>query len=277
MLVFELLGFAKRTATEDGAAFPTGGRTRWTLTLEVARLSAGGSVTVVVEASPTGADDSWSELESFGVQAATGEVERTSTADQSPDFSVTRRDRFFRGRVTAIVGDATCRLSAQAPFLDLVPEDLALVSKELREFADVERVLRRAEEDVLSLVMRQVTAGELGLTRGGAGSTAVSDPDGNPFTPLVVSWLTPLDAEIMAAAPRALAFDADMTLPGFGDAIRAEIARQADHRFRRHRLEQRITEHGVPALLREFPEMVPGLGDLLRPFRPATSTAWRGR
>lgn len=274
MLVYELFGYAKRAAVEVGSWFPTSGRTRFIAALEIARLSGGASITVTLEASPTGDTDSEAELVTFGAVAAAGETEKSAINGSAPDFTMTARDRYVRGRITAIAGDVTCRLRAWAPFLDVVAADLALLSQELRDYSEVERIIRQAETDVLGLITRPVRLG-----RAGSGVTfdVQADHDSNPFTPMVIAWGSALAAEDAAGTPTGLVVDADMRLPGFYEAMREEVVRQAEHRFRRHLLEQRSSDASAAVTLRSMPLLAPGLGGQLAGFRRATSTGWRGR
>jgi len=153
--VYSLFPLFERSGTTEGLSFETGRRTTWSVTLRVAQLASSGSVTVALEASPTGEDDDWTSLSTFGgAKSSTGSTTITTAAE---DFTVTDRDRFLRAEVTAATGDYSIEVTASSAFLDpTVTADKALLSKELRNWSDgLTRTVERAERDVLGLLKHQ--------------------------------------------------------------------------------------------------------------------------
>lgn len=296
-----LLAMAAHAAAEvpatglSGGAAPAAGRTRWTVAVRVARLEAGGSVTLALEGSATGADDSWATLLALPAITEASSVTKSSAGD-APDFTVQPWHHFLRARATAQTGAATYEVEATAPFVDATA-DQARFSKEIRTFeGGFARLLVEAEDDVLSMLTRARRAGtalsgvfptssqlgggalplDLGVSLPGAPWQA---PD--PFHPPVVGPTdTPLGLAMSeAAADRidAIALDIDLTQPGVGDALKKCIVRQAHHRFERFRLARDASPSAL-VTSREMGELAPGMDRILAPFRPRRSTGvWRGR
>lgn len=151
--VFTLLEMESRDSSisgndEPGAegTFQIGGRSPFDCTLTVGALDSGVSVTCVVETSPDGDDDTWTELTNFdGAKTATGTTSKTS-------LSIPAGHKVMKGRISSISGgEAWVEISAEAPFLDpTVQDDKDLLGKELRQFSDgLNRIVEQAEEDVL--------------------------------------------------------------------------------------------------------------------------------
>jgi hypothetical protein len=256
VLRYHLLPLWTRTGTEDGAWFPVAERTKWSAVVDVAFLSPGGSVTVTLEASPTGEEATARTLGSAIVVAATG----TTTKDAA-FLGVKAYDGYLRARVTAIAGTAVLRVTAEAPFVDgSDPKDQALLSKEVRGLSEVVALVSAAEDDVVARL----------VTRSAVGPVA-----NRPFTPDVVG--RPFgEAESMDGAARGSALALDLAQPGAATAVRSAVVRQAEHRFRRGKLEQN-PDPAALVTLRSLPELSPEASVLLDPFRPIQGRRFRGR
>jgi hypothetical protein len=272
-LTHQLLAMAARSDVETGAAVPLAGRTRWTATLRVGVIEVAGSLDVVLEASATDADDSYETLAAFPQATADGTASLASfaTAPAVADFTVQPWHRTLRARATAQTGDVTWEVEAAAPFVYVsvkTDPDAAMLSKELREFIDgLARLVNRAEEDVLSAILR--------AERGAYTSHPLSYSD-NPWKPSIVEYLSLPEREALSDAIQAVALDIDLTIPGVGDAMRAAIVAQAEHLFRRHKLER--SESATAAVtLRDFPLLSREALPKLRPYRPERASIWRGR
>lgn len=258
-----LFGMVERTVVGDGAAIPTGGRTRWKAELRLAAVT--GAMEVVLEVSPTAAVGTWVQMATFASQTAAGTTLLDSTKDTS-DFTtqVTERDIHLRARLITIGTVATFDVEVVAPWFDYLFEPHALLlSKEVRNFEDgVERIVAMAEHDVMHLVA--VHPSRVTLAAGIMEHVpSMIDPD-------------PLAVERSIGAPAGLVFDADITLAGFGETLRYEIAKQAQHLFQRHQLGLRRDKDSAKAL-RDMGHLAPGLGRALKGFRPVSRTIVRGR
>lgn len=153
--VYDLLPLAKYEATDEieGRSFAIGGRTRWTLKLQVGALASGGSVTVKVRAAPIDDDDYFEDLVSFGAVSSAG----TTTKTHGSDFTVQPYHKYLRVEraASAQTGDAVYGVTGTAPFLDpALPTDTDLLSKQLREWDDgLTRTVEQAERDVRALML----------------------------------------------------------------------------------------------------------------------------
>lgn len=149
-----------------GEWFQVGDRQHWDITLTLSRLSAGGSFQVVVETMPDGGmENDWTTLVDFTSLVATSVVVKKSYNNPTvPDFSiVVNKDMLMRARVAAVSGVALAELRAVAPFFDVSNTDhLEFISKEAREWSDgIDELASRSEEEVINLVMGDVSTGEL--------------------------------------------------------------------------------------------------------------------
>ena len=256
MLRYHLFPLATRTGAEDGPWFPVAERTKWSVVVDVAFLSPGGSVTVTLEASPTAEEATARALGSAIVAAVTGTTTRDAAA-----LAIKAYDGYLRARVTAVTGSAVLRVTAEAPFVDgSDPKDQALLSKEVRGLSEVAVLVAAAEDDV---VARLVTRSAVG---------PVAD---RPFTPAAVG--RPVEeAEADAGAARGSALALDLAQPGAATAVRVAVVRQAEHRFRRSKLEQN-PDHSALVTLRSLSELSSEVSVLLDPFRPIQGRRYRGR
>lgn len=223
-----------RDAEELGFAVPTGRRTRWEVSLFLSRVT--GTVTVTLEVSPTPDEDLFEEVLSFGPLTVAGTTVKRSWGEP-PDFTVTDRDLYVRGRavLSGSGAEAVVELTAAARFFDPAV-DAALLTKELRahDAAERDRLVEAAEREVLDLLVADRGTGEV---------------------------------------------DAWINAQGCLEAIRAEVADQADHLFRRELLQRRHDAASMKSL-RETPLRRPGLGGRLDDYRPALgrgAVAWEGR
>lgn len=159
---YVLLPLHRYDSVWKGDHFEVGDRTKWTLKLHLSRISVGGSVTVVVEKSPTGEDVDWQELVTFGAQTSTNDYQKVSTTD----FAIAvNRDVYLRARITSITGEVVAEVRAETPFFDITDSaHLNLVSKELRDFSDGRtRIIESAEEEVIELLLANEATGELDI------------------------------------------------------------------------------------------------------------------
>jgi hypothetical protein len=252
---------APRTTLDVGGAVPLAGRTRLTAELAVGVVT--GTLDVVLEASATGTEGTYRTLVTLSA-VAPGVVSKASPAD----FQLLAHDRVVRARVATIT-DATFELRLLAPWVT-VTADAALFSKELRGFADgFARLVGEAEDTVMAELMpRQRPAVPL--------YPRTATPMVRALLPEVVDTYTAEQAERIAGQPLPLLLDANITLPGFGDAIRIAIVRQAEHLFRRHKLTQR-DDPAALVTLRTLSDKAPGLMSGLARFRSESLVVWRGR
>lgn len=252
MLRYALLGMAERTATADGAWWPTAERTGWSVQLDVAYLSGGASATVVLEVSPTQDSDTARTLATVTLNA-TGRTTKVAS-----DLGVQAWDGYLRARVSAITGTVVFGVRAEAAFLSGTdPNDLGLLSKELRGFSGVVELVQAAEAEVVNLLV---------------GSTPAPAADW-----AVTPSLLPVGAVAPGAtAPGGMELVVDLAQSGVVDAIRAAVVLQAEHLFRRHKLSN-SAEPSALVTLRAMEGLAPGVEALLRPWRPAASRTWRGR
>jgi hypothetical protein len=141
-----LFPMATRALADTSETLPLAGRVRASATLDVFDVSAGGSLTVALEASATGAEDAWRTVYAFDPQDAP----TTVVADVAA-LALTARDRYFRARVTDLTGTATFALALVARWFDpvAVPADAALLTQECRKWSDgLDRIAQDAEATV---------------------------------------------------------------------------------------------------------------------------------
>lgn len=157
--IYRLLPLQEYTGPYEGAPFAVGDRTNWIFTLRAANVFGSGTITVVIEASASGSSTSWRQVTAFTTVVAAGEAEKTTPTD----FAVAPyRDVYLRARVTAVTGKVEAELTAEAAFLDVTSEQqLALVSKELREYSEHPRIIRQAEEEVIGELIYDFGSGAM--------------------------------------------------------------------------------------------------------------------
>lgn len=150
MAFYHLLKAMGYAAATDGAAFPTGGRLRWSLQLV---QSSGGPAEVVVEASQTADDDEWRQVGTFGSLAGYQNAKRSSyEPNDAPTLSLREGDLYLRARILADpAAEAFLAVVARGKFLALgVPEDEQLIQKDTREWSqEIARLVEQAESDVV--------------------------------------------------------------------------------------------------------------------------------
>lgn len=163
--VYQLLRMAEHEDTtdindlEEEGIFQTGDRTEWDFTLELQRMDAGVTLEVVVESSPTGDDDSWSEVVSFGSLTDT-----TGDPVTKLDQTVERGEQYLKARVKTLTGgNATCGVRASAPFFRPGTADDDLLTQSLRELNldDRARLIERAEAMVMDTAIGRDRFGKL--------------------------------------------------------------------------------------------------------------------
>jgi hypothetical protein len=250
-----------RTAGDTSPAVAVAGRAAWTWTLDVADLSAGGSLTVVLERTDR-ADGTWTTLSTV---TAT-EMGTTETALPTLTAAQTRLHVLYRARVSALTGTAVASVRLGAPFFTLAAEaDAQLLTKELREYRDGGfRLTQQAEDDVLTMLLRQP-----------APVATLLDTETPTFLPPVITP-DPLDTEALADAATTPYLDLDLTIDGVGTAIRREIAEQAEHLYQREKLRQ-SRDPAALVSLRTWSALAPGLGRFVAPYRRRGARVWRGR
>lgn len=147
MLRYLLLA-GEQTAVDEGPFLPLGRLVRWEAEVEVSYLSAGGSVQVVLETSPTGSEDEASELHDFGSISSVSAVEATTDAG---DFTVEKYYGYVRARVAAITGTAVLRVTFDGPILDTDnPNENNMLSAALRKYSNKKRLVDEAAELVVA-------------------------------------------------------------------------------------------------------------------------------
>lgn len=152
-----LLEMASRDGTQEGGIFHTTRRTRWTVTLRVSALEAGGSVSVQLEGGPTADEAGFATLHDFGTVSAEGTtvVHSFKNEQAAADFSMDESDLFFRANVSANTGTYVLELLAASRFwdpgVDAHREDLTKMLKTSKD--DLERFMSRAERDVVRFLM----------------------------------------------------------------------------------------------------------------------------
>src|ERR1044072_3530952 len=135
-----LLGMSKRAAAESSSAVALAGRSKLTAVLALAAVT--GSLSVVIEASATGAEGTFTTLATFNALNTPG-----VTTKVPADIVVQPYHRVVRARITDIT-DATFELILTAPWVDATV-DAALFTKEMRSFSEVARILSDAEDVVM--------------------------------------------------------------------------------------------------------------------------------
>jgi hypothetical protein len=156
------------SSLQQGEIFAVGGRSRWDITLNVPYVSPGGGMTLIIEETGSPSDEFWTTLTSFTITGPGSPTKTTTPAaaepPTTPDFTVNPVTmRYFRARITAIAGTVLAEVTAVAPFFDIYNTDhWDLVVKELRDWKDGrERIIQRAEDDVLDLVLSDIASGTL--------------------------------------------------------------------------------------------------------------------
>ena len=168
---YVLIQYGRYTGLIEGAAFHTHRRLNWTVTINVASLASGGSVTLELQGSPDAdTDDSFATRHSFGAISSVGETEVASfiKGASAADFTVAAKDLFLRGKVTAHTGTYVLEMRAVGRFVDIEnsPSDENLLPSVLRESkATRVRFLDAAERDVIRWLMQgnKFKAGALAL------------------------------------------------------------------------------------------------------------------
>ena len=152
-----LFSTANRDSAQEGVAFHTTRRTRWTVTLRVSSLESGGSVAVALEGGPTMDEDGFATLYDFGTVSAEEEtIVHSFEVDQAAaDFAMDESNLYIRGNISANTGDYVLELLAASRFwdpgVDAHREDLTKMLKTSNN--DLERFMSKAERDVVRFLM----------------------------------------------------------------------------------------------------------------------------
>lgn len=163
MAMYVLLPMRTWDGLQEWSPFRVGERELWKATLRIARLTAGGSIKVTLQVSPTGDGDEWSELKTFGVKSAAGVTELVSTG-ATPDFTIVPRSHvWIRAVIETIVGEVSAEVTFEGDFINTSKDDdLQLLSQELRTWGDgFARVMLEAESDIARLLTLDSETGEL--------------------------------------------------------------------------------------------------------------------
>lgn len=164
MSSYLLIPMRRYDSTQKGIVFQIGERTQWKIALAIGFLTAGASITVVLQTGPTAEEQDLSTLVSFGLKSATGLYTLDGAKSTTPDFTITpRKDVWMRAIITTISGQAAVEVVADAPFFNTAaPGDLKLLSKELRGWDDgLERTLEQAEKDIVGGLIYSAEYGDL--------------------------------------------------------------------------------------------------------------------
>lgn len=292
MLLHTLYPMGSRdTSASPSGAIALAGRTRFVAML----TSAAASVCAVqLQWSATGDDSSWATLITIANGAAAGVVAKSSipVGAGDPDFSIPAAARYLRASVdpsTAVAQDFEC--SVEGAFFDpgSVPDDKAMLTKELQGYELLDMLAERAENDVLEELLVRVT-GAISDTYNGYSRAMGTDVYRSPqdlfasrrssfgvsLYPDVVGGADPDLLERVHDQARAPFLDLDLSQPGAGSALRREIVTQLEHLFRREML-GRSSEAAAQKTLRELTILAPNLCARLVKRRASTATTWRGR
>lgn len=147
--------------------YQVGERTQWKIDLRIARIDAGGSVTVDIQTAPNYWNEAdWATLITFGPKTATGIFTLDSSKVPTPDFTVTpRNDVYIRAVISATTKTAMFEVKADAPLFNQGASiDMGLLSQELRKWGDgLPRILEEAEADIVGLLKVDEESGELDI------------------------------------------------------------------------------------------------------------------
>lgn len=163
-----LLPSYRWSSIQKGEWFQVGERLSWDITLTIARITPGGSFSVLIEVLPEGGtEDDWATLYDFGVQTTVETITKTSRATPGPaDFTISpTKDIWIRARIAAIVGTVIADVRGVAPFFDESNEDhMNLLEKETRNWVDgIEELVTRSEEDVVNTIIADPYTGDLDI------------------------------------------------------------------------------------------------------------------
>lgn len=237
--VYRLLDTGRLSGPQDGHRFPTGGRTDWAFTFDVQALDGVTAVDVRIEASGTGNTDA--EFET--IHAATLSAEATTFVESG--FSgreLASRDVWIRAVVASVTGTGhyAIRVFAAAPFLRPdSTEDQLYLRREVRDYDDGAGVGQGRTR-----LVERAEADVLGRLR--------MRPDGG----------LPL---------------ADLTRTGALEAMKAAVAMQTEHLFKREMLTMsgNVQQNEAASKMAEY---APGLDDVLSPVMHAgLASVWMGR
>lgn len=163
--IYVLLDYQERDGVAEGVGFRTARRTRWRFDLNVARLEAGGDVTVKIQVGPADDNDVLKDVFTFegGAISAEGTYTQRLPDPDNPTWEISDRDLYVRAAVTAHTLDYYVEVQASAPFFDPSnKDDLDLLDPELRDWQDGrERTIYRAEDDVLVRILDRDRLGVL--------------------------------------------------------------------------------------------------------------------
>lgn len=176
---YTLLPLGERSDVHDAAdvaRFPTIRRDDWTARIRVTQVAT--SVTVRIEGSPWGTDDSdWETLYESTYSSEADETLNPQTGS-APAWSTEPDEShaWIRAIVPSNTGDYVAEVEAWAPILDVdVAEEKDLLTKELREglnATDLQRIVTRAERKILAQKLGQDDRGRLTDVTG----TRLTDP-----------------------------------------------------------------------------------------------------
>lgn len=154
---YTLLHLDERNGPHNGASFPTARRTGWEF--EIHAPVVGTSVTVKLQAaSGSTTDESFVDRHEVTVtQAGT-----TKLKNSDLDTRFTERDRWMRAIISAIDGEAVVEVLGTAPFLDPTSaSDKDRLDDEVSDYSEVDRLMERAESDVLDNVLGRSRDGRI--------------------------------------------------------------------------------------------------------------------
>lgn len=214
------------TAPQAGTAIPLAGRETWDVVAISSRFLQAGSATVVIE---SGVADDWQTVHTFPVFSTNNQRETTHIGGSQAPNAIKPGETDLRANLTAVTGEVVLGVSASTPWLDPNDsDDQLLIRNKVEEHADRSRIVASAERIVLRYLTRTVYQVPVNGWRGahpwfGRGpryGTGATYPFAYPAVGVIED--TPQTAELLRLA-------VDVGLPGFGQAMKLEIAAQASY------------------------------------------------
>jgi hypothetical protein len=218
---YVLLPQQRWTSAYAGPAFRVGSRTLWDIILTVSRITAGGSITVVIETSPTPYESDYSPLVTIGPHTAEGIYRVSSRPVSDPptsDFTITpEEDVWVRARISQLSGTVSAEVRAVIPFFDLSNENhVSLLIKELRDWKeDKGRIIDQAEDLLINALTLPGGTGELDFNSDipGAGDAVVRE------IAYEANWLFRIEMLMRNSDTIALAMKLSQFYPGWLTAL----------------------------------------------------------
>lgn len=201
------------SAPQAGSGVPLAGRSVWDIIGVSARFLTAGSATVVIE---SGVADQWQTV--YTIPDFTSDNQRQTVhiggAQAPPQILPGETD--LRANLTAVIGEVILAVDGSAHWLDVNNDaDMAVIRPQVEDHSDRKRIMTVAEGIVVRYLTR--TAYDVPVANGlGFDTYPRSWPAAFPIDD------TPQQAHVLERA-------AKISLPGFGEAMKQEIAAQASY------------------------------------------------